>query len=297
MALDRLEIEYQLVGWSEIDKNAIIGHNAVYPQYADRNYGDIAKIVWDEVPDFDLFTYSFPCQDIAKDGYRKGFEEGSGTRSSLIWQCKKAILKKRPRVLIMENVKAIAQKKNLQILEQWKMLLSNLGYSNFAMIMDSKDYGIPQHRERYIMVSILDCKTPFKFPDPIPLTTTVYDFLENAEGTFFMKKANNSVYEGVNLRVINTDTDGCCRTIKAQYCFNGIANLLSDGSYSATGVVEKGRLRKLTTRECFRLMGVSNEDTEKLMSTGLSKTWLYKMAGNSIVVDVLVHVFKKIYGV
>ena len=76
MALDRIGIPYELVGWSEIDKYAIQGHNAVYPQYADRNYGDISKINWDEAPDFDLFTYSFPCFTkgtlvLTKDGFKE----------------------------------------------------------------------------------------------------------------------------------------------------------------------------------------------------------------------------------
>lgn len=77
MALDRLKndflgFEYELVGWAEIDKYAIQAHNAVYPQWADRNYGDISKINWDEVPDFDLFTYSSPCQDFSNAGMQRG---------------------------------------------------------------------------------------------------------------------------------------------------------------------------------------------------------------------------------
>lgn len=77
MALDRLheqfpDFEYELVGWAEIDKYAIQAHNAVYPQWADRNYGDISKINWDEVPDFDLFTYSSPCQDFSSAGLQRG---------------------------------------------------------------------------------------------------------------------------------------------------------------------------------------------------------------------------------
>ena len=87
MALDRIGIPYELVGWSEIDKYAIQAHNAVYPQYADRNYGDISKIDWEKVPDFDLFTYSFPCTDISNAGVQKGLEEGSGILSSLLWEC------------------------------------------------------------------------------------------------------------------------------------------------------------------------------------------------------------------
>ena len=81
MALDRLtktipDFEYELVGWSEIDKFAIASHNAVYPQWEDRNYGDISKVDWANVPDFDLFTYSFPCQSISAAGLQKGLAEG-----------------------------------------------------------------------------------------------------------------------------------------------------------------------------------------------------------------------------
>lgn len=84
LALDRLGIDYELVGWSEIDKYAIKAHNLLYPQYSDRNYGDISNIDWREVPDFDLFTYSPPFQDFSVAGKQKGGEKGSGTRSSLL---------------------------------------------------------------------------------------------------------------------------------------------------------------------------------------------------------------------
>ena len=91
MALDRLkeqhpEFDYELVAWAEIDKFAIQAHNAVYPQWADRNYGDVSKIDWCKVPDFDLLTYSSPCQDFSNAGKMRGGEEGSGTRSSLIYE-------------------------------------------------------------------------------------------------------------------------------------------------------------------------------------------------------------------
>ena len=72
MALDRIGLPYDLVGWSEIDKYAIAAHNAVYPQFAERNYGDISQIDWSQVPDFDLFTYSSPCQDFSVAGLQRG---------------------------------------------------------------------------------------------------------------------------------------------------------------------------------------------------------------------------------
>lgn len=144
MALDRMKINYELVGWSEIDKYAIMAHNAIYPQYKDRNFGDISKIDWENVPDFDLFTYSFPCTDISSAGQQKGLEEGSGTRSGLLWECKKAIELKRPKYLLMENVKALTQKKFLPYLHKWHSFLTEMGYTNFncpAKCFDYRYYG------------------------------------------------------------------------------------------------------------------------------------------------------------
>ncbi len=116
LALERLkrdypQFDYELVGWSEIDKYAIQAHNALFPNEADLNYGDISKIDWSNVPDFDLFTYSFPCQSVSNAGRQEGFKEGSGTRSSLLWECRRAIVQKRPKYLLLENVKALVSKK------------------------------------------------------------------------------------------------------------------------------------------------------------------------------------------
>ena len=74
LALNRLGIDYELVGWSEIDKYAIKAHDALFPQWAERNYGDISKVDWAQVPDFDLFTYSFPCTDISASGKQEGWQ-------------------------------------------------------------------------------------------------------------------------------------------------------------------------------------------------------------------------------
>ena len=117
MALHRLGIDYEVVGISEIDKYAIQAYMAVHGDTP--NYGDISNIEWESVPDFDLFTYSFPCQDISVVGVQKGLSEGSGTRSSLLWECRKAIESKRPKYLLMENVKALTQNKFRPYLKKW----------------------------------------------------------------------------------------------------------------------------------------------------------------------------------
>lgn len=182
LALDRLAethgLAYELVGWSEIDKYAIQAHNVLYPQWAERNYGDISKIDWSNVPDFDLFTYSFPCTDISAAGVQKGLAKGSGTRSSLLWECERAIETKRPKFCLMENVKALTQKKFMPYLQEWFKVMEKLGYTNFSKVLNAKDYNVPQNRERIFVVSILNQERDYKFPNPMPLTRTLQSVLE-----------------------------------------------------------------------------------------------------------------------
>ncbi len=178
MALRNIGTNYRLVGWSEIDKYAIKAHDALFPEAEGLNFGDISKIDWSKVPDFDLFTYSFPCTDISNAGKQAGFEEGSGTRSSLLWECRKAVLEKRPKYLLMENVKQITSKKFLPGLLKWQEFLSAQGYVNFIEILNAKDYGIPQNRERCFLVSILNAGW-YQFPEPAPTCKKLVDLLED----------------------------------------------------------------------------------------------------------------------
>lgn len=180
MALDLLGIDYELVGWCDIDVNAIKAHDSVYPQYASRNYGDISKIDWDQVPDFDLFTYSSPCQDYSFAGLQKGGDEGSGTRSSLLWECRKAIIAKRPKFLLMENVKALVGQKFYKTYQKWDNFLMQSGYRTYSQVLNAKAYGVPQNRERIFNISILDDgqSSFYSFPPSFPLTRCLSDLLE-----------------------------------------------------------------------------------------------------------------------
>lgn len=175
MALRNIGVDYEVVGISEIDRYAIMAYNAVHGET--KNYGDISKIDWAETPDFDFLTYSFPCTDISNAGIQMGFEEGSGTRSSLLWECKKAIDAKKPKFLMMENVKAITSDKFLPGLLKWQEYLTYQGYTNFTEILNAKDYGIPQNRERCFIISILG-DAWYNFPDPMPLKLKLKDVLE-----------------------------------------------------------------------------------------------------------------------
>lgn len=178
LALNRLGIDYDLVGWSEIDKFAIKAHDALFPQWSDRNFGDITQINWHTVPDFDLFTYSSPCQDFSIAGKMRGGEKGSGTRSSLLWECQKAIYIKRPRYLLMENVANLVSKRFIGLFQDWLQVLQDMGYTNYWQVLNAKDYGVPQNRKRVFVVSILYNLHPFVFPEKIELTRTLEDLLE-----------------------------------------------------------------------------------------------------------------------
>lgn len=195
LALERLKrthgVSYELVGWSEIDKDAIKAHNALFPDSADKNYGDISKIDWASVPDFDLFTYSSPCQDFSTAGLQRGGEEGSGTRSSLLWECRRAIVAKRPSFLLLENVKALTSEKFLPLLQKWCAELGSYGYVNHCAVLNAKDYEVPQNRERVFVFSIRKDVTgasAFRFPRPFPLERKLRNILEeDVDEKYYLK--------------------------------------------------------------------------------------------------------------
>lgn len=198
LALDRLkekhpDFDYDLLCWSEIDKYAIQAHNLIYPQWAGRNLGDVSKIEWEKYPQFadcDLLTYSFPCQSVSAAGKQAGLEKGSGTTSSLLWECEKAIKILRPKYLLMENVKALVSKKFMPFFQQWIDLIDGEHhYTSRWKVLNATDLGIPQNRERVFMVSIRnDIMRGYDFPEPFPLTLTLDDILEeDVEEKYYLK--------------------------------------------------------------------------------------------------------------
>lgn len=388
MALDRLhrhnpDFNYELVGWAEIDKYAIAAHNAVYPQWADRNYGDIAKIDWAQVPDFDLFTYSSPCQDFSQAGKQAGGTEGSGTRSSLLWECRRAILAKKPKYLLMENVAALVSQKFIRLFNAWQLELESYGYRNFAKVLNAKDYGVPQNRERIFMVSVLDEQARYEFPDPMPLPLRLKDVLEpKVDERYYLKAENLKEMQITQQEPLHTDQEGNALCISTRYAKESAKKLAgNDGAFAMTVVQEpivlgwvrdeKGnvvkrppvevantvtsgkrdntqnyvveprchvvakldipgkhesccrvhgidgiaptqnccegggletkimepsyRIRKLTERECFRLMDVPEEYIDRIQAAGISRSQQYKMAGNSIVVSCMYHIWRKLW--
>ena len=177
MALGNLGIEHEVVAIAEIDKYALKSYEAIHGDCP--NLGDISKIDPNTIPDHDLFTYSFPCQDISAAGKGKGFEKGSGTRSGLLWECEKVIRAKKPKYLLMENVKNLVSKKFKPGFEEWLKALEEIGYTNYYSVLNAKDFGIPQNRERVFCVSILGEHEPYIFPEKQELTIRLKDVLED----------------------------------------------------------------------------------------------------------------------
>ena len=123
------------------------------------NFGDIQNIEPSSLPDMDFFTYSFPCKNISiagiPTGSNTGFDKSTQSQSALLWQCKKIIQEKRPKYLMMENVKNILGKENIGTLKEWISFLESLGYKNKYDVYNALDFGVPQNRERVIMMSEL----------------------------------------------------------------------------------------------------------------------------------------------
>lgn len=187
-ALTNIGIAHRVVAISEIDKYAIQSYEAMHGKA--NNLGDIRKI--EELPDADLWTYSFPCQDISVAGKGAGIKEG--TRSGLLFEVERLLRVASekgtlPKYLLLENVKNLVSKKFKADFDKWLDFLAELGYTNYWKVLNAKDYGIPQNRERVFCVSIRGEHKPFVFPKPKELTIRLRDMIdEMVEEKFYLKE-------------------------------------------------------------------------------------------------------------
>ena len=306
IALRNLGIEYEIVAISEIDKYAIKAYEAIHGPT--NNLGDICKINPSDIPDHDLFTYSFPCQDLSVAGKQAGL--GKGTRSGLLYECEKIIEAKKPKYLLLENVKNLVGKKFKPQFDEWLDYLESLGYTNYWKVLNAKDYGVPQNRERVFVVSILGDHEPYKFADKMPLDKCIADILEDeVDEKYYLSeeiqkrfKVATDYKQPKQIAEINQlgmlDIKGN-EQVRRVYGANGISPTLNtmQGGNRQPKILEglDYRIRKLTPRECFRLMGMRDDDIDKIQAAGISNNQQYKMAGNSIVVNVLEAIFKNLF--
>ena len=238
MAFDKLGVNYESVGTSEIDIPAILSYAAIhdgllesdktfeYPTkeemlnyLSERNigldfktgklklpknldkikqlyratilskcFGDISQINPNDLPDFDFMTYSFPCTDVSVAGRKNGVIKGQ-TRSGLLYECEKVIECKRPKYLLLENVKNLVGKQFKSQFDEWLEYLETLGYTNYWKVLNSKSFGVPQNRERVFVLSILGEHDPYEFHSGFELDIRLKDILEfNVDEKYYLSK-------------------------------------------------------------------------------------------------------------
>lgn len=401
-ALTNIGVDYEVVGFSEIDKYAIESYSAIHDVDKSLNLGDISSIKTEDMPDCDMVTYGFPCQDISVAGNLKGIIEGE-TRSGLLFEALRVIRDKKPSYAIAENVKNLVGKKFKEDFEGLLAELESYGYNNYWQVLNAKDYGIPQNRERVFVVSIRkdvdDGK--FEFPKSYDSGLRLKDLLEDeVEDKYYIendrtsvllnnlkeqdllngerfgadstindtkkREISNCIIARYDAGIVNQKQSGLvvvepkiCQKVGDRgtnnYSVKDISNTIPANPMSDRGQLllepsnelklftnlkggkwdkihesarrvydEEGiaptiptcgggniepkvqtnyRIRKLTPKECWRLMGFTDEDYHKARQAledrfyngkDRSKSQMYKMAGNSIVVNVLESILKSL---
>lgn len=312
------------VDYSKIKKLDKDTRNKLYQAYINsNNLGSIVNITGEQLikstNGVDLITYSFPCQDLSVSGsfhgFNKGMEKGSGTRSSLLWEIERILfelkeLNKLPKFLLLENVKNMLSAKHKKHYYQFLKSLSTLGYSTKTFLLNAKNYGIPQNRERVYALSILDYSG---LKDKDGLILDIKDELEIVLKKQTLKEIikddySNPIYyqEAIDSQPNRTPSR------KKMFVQNRKLNDYKNVLYSRTvttrqdrhpnaGIVDlnntilggnnrnsnKANYRFITPREAYLLMGFDEKDFNKVKKQNIRKDKLLQQAGNSIVVNVI----------
>lgn len=268
------------------------------------NLGSITEVQPEQLPDMDLLTYSFPCQDLSTGGKTLGMAKGSGTRSGLLWEIERLLkgLNKEgrlPEYLLLENVAAIKAKSNKPDLDQWLNFLNSLGYKNSdPTILDASEFGVPQDRKRCIIVSSLHQK--FEIDGNLKRKkkcNALNFYFSDYSNPIYKKEADDASLNPTDSRKKMWDInqrdpvkpDTIFHTITCNMDRSNNAGMVSYTEYPGR------KYRLLTIREAFLLMGFSVVEYEKVKKLGYSYRRMNKLIGNSIVVNVLSSVFKEMF--
>ncbi len=345
MALRDLGANFEHHRLVEIDQFAIKSYNAIHgtsfePSDITQLRGDDLEITERDRYEY-IMTYSFPCQDLSKAGKQAGMSRGSTTRSGLLWEVER-ILKELnrtdslPQVLLMENVPDVIGSKNIKDFNEWYASLERMGYQSYYKLLNAKEYGVPQSRNRCFMVSVLGDYN-YTFPKPVSLKKRLRDVLESeVDEKYYLSdrkvqefcKANKDISNcirtsgrgSLDRHALDLVQIGNCMATNTRdnpnqgriYAKEGLSPTLnhmnggnrqpmicaSRGCSNALTTVQKDnmvRIRRLTPLECWRLMGFSDDDFRKAEAVNCN-TQLYSQAGNSIVKQVLMAIFKELIG-
>jgi len=363
-ALQKAKIPFECVGYSEIDKHAITCYEQNFVGH--KNFGDCTKINTTDLPEFDLLTGGFPCQDVSLAG-KRDLSEG---RTNLYQEILRIASAKKPKYLLLENVKGLlsmnlnGDKLENKLLDKIVRDLKSLGYGVCYKVLNSKDFGIPQNRERIWFV----CKLggwnfmEFQFPDPVPLQIFVKDLLEPVVDDKYLLKEKQllaiqnklrcaqglGIKNGVSMALKMTDYKaGGKRVMVDKNSILRLGNIYPSEGYlgsamflpqampiikvdnavidtrkykgeveprvydgitptlvarkrtdeapvvmNCLNVGKRGVLRRLTPKECFRLMGFLGDE---ILLDGLCDSAKYKLAGNGWDINVVSLIFKKMF--
>ena len=350
-ALRRLKLNTQISFASDNDKFVKQSYHANYNLNEEDWYEDVRDISGKKYKDkLDLLVGGSPCQSFSMVGKRKGLED---TRGTLFFEFARVVSEAQPKVFIFENVKGLVNHDKGNTFQTIKATFNELGYKYYYQVLNSKNYGVPQHRERIFIVGFRDTSVQFDFPESIELEHKMQDFLEDyTESKYYLKeKGVKFVTSSKNRKKRYTQINGniaLCQKANQQFNWHGdfiyeeqtqkefdefIFNVndveekyylsekttkyvLSSGTKNFKTSIKtdleiarpllqsmhkmhragvdnyvthnKGRIRKLTPKECLRLMGF--DDSFKQV---VSDTQMYRQAGNSIVVDVLIALLKQ----
>lgn len=289
-ALHNLGIPTKAIDYVEIDEKAVRSYNNMFSE--ELPYKTQSVVGWNLKPD--ILIHGSPCQDFSIAGHQRGADEGSETRSSLMWETIHIIEQMgrwKPQYIIWENVKNVKSKHMIANFVRYQKELEQMGYTNNYEVLDAREFGLPQARERVFTISCLKGEK-FNFDDLIrtPMQD-IRDFLED----------NDSVPEVYDV------TQPSVRNVIGQ---TGIkrATVIKDYAFTITTRQDRtpaqvidcggGRFRYLTELECWRLQGYTDEDFERAKAVhkraGRYYTALYKQAGNSIAVPIFESIFRKI---
>ncbi|MCH4205176.1 MAG: DNA (cytosine-5-)-methyltransferase [Solobacterium sp.] len=286
-ALRNIGMPVKSIDYVEIDEAAVRSYNAMFAE--ELAYKPSSVVGWNLKPD--ILIHGSPCQDISVAGHQKGADEGSETRSSLMWETIKIIQSMgvwRPRIVIWENVKAVTGKKMIKNYLRYISEMDNLGYTSNNETLDARDFGLPQARKRCFTVSMLNNQLfMFSKMEKQPMKD-IHEFLEDND----MVPKEYTVTQPSVLSVIG---------------MTGIkrATVIKDYAYTITcrqdrtpaQIIDCGnRYRYLTEKECWRLQGYTDSDFKSAMKVqaknGRYRMALYKQAGNSIPVPIFESMFR-----
>lgn len=217
-ALKRIGIDFEVVDYVEIDKYAVASYNAINGTHFEPQ--DVTK--WDKDLKADLIMHGSPCQDFSIAGKQQGGDEGSGTRSSLMYETIRIVEKVQPRYVIWENVKNVISNKHKHNFDKYLTRMQMLGYHNYWQVLNAKNYGIPQNRERVFVVSVRG----YVFPEGKKLALRLKDMLEDEvdEKYFLSQKGVNYVTNEKRLEKNYTNLNADCSaslTAKGQSNWTG----------------------------------------------------------------------------